>query len=151
MWLIAFKVFFTLLGLILITGGVNHELGWWRKRKWIKSEGVIVGFKEESGCEGMYYYPEIQFEGPDGATRFTSRHASAGKPRIGKSVKILMESKSGGSAEHLTLSIRHFWTLVPIVFGLILVIAGICLVRVEMPGRTPVPAPSRGTPNSSSP
>lgn len=151
MGLIAVKVIFTLLGLSLITGGVSHEISWWRRRKWIKSEGVIVGFKEESGCDDMYYYPEIQFDGPDGATRFTSRYASAGKPRIGKSVKILMENKSGGSAEHLSLSTRRLWTLAPIVFGLPFALMGIFAKPAEKRDRTLAPAPSRGAPNPDSP
>lgn len=85
--------------------------------------GVIVGYREDRD-DGVCYFPEIQLEEADGGLRFMSKYGSGKKPQIGATVNVMV-SASGESAEQITGTNRFLFTLVPLAFGLILIIVGI--------------------------
>ncbi len=114
---------FVAFGLLAITLAIVHEFTWWRRRGWSRGRGVIVGHKEHWN-DGVYYNPEIQFDGPNGVSRFVSKYGSNKKPHLGRTVDIVVD-ESGESAEHICVSNRFLPTFVPVVFGLIFIIVGL--------------------------
>ena len=114
---------FITFGLAFIALGLCHEVTWLRRRAWRRESGVVIGFTEEWN-DGVSYFPEIQYEGPHGPSRFVSKYGSSTKPHLGDTVDLVVD-QSGGSAERITATNRLLFTLVPIIFGVIFVLLGL--------------------------
>jgi len=110
-------------GLVCIAVAVAHEFTWWKRRKWRKGQGIIVGFTESRDSDGVSYYPEIQFEGPNGVTSFTSNYGSSEKPLLGRIVDIVKD-ESGNAGEQISMGNRLLFLLIPIPMGVLFIVAG---------------------------
>ena len=110
-------------GTLCVALAVWHEYSWWKRRHWSKGQGEIVGFTE-SYNDGVSYHPKIEFSGADGLTQFVSKYGSGRKPKIGKSVDLVIDEQRL-SAEEASYSNRILFTIVPILFGVILILVGI--------------------------
>ena len=102
---------------------VWHEYTWWKRRHWSKEQGTIVEFTENHDADGVNYHPKIEFSGADGLTQFISKYGSGRKPKIGKSVDLLIDEQRM-SAEQFSFSNRLLFTIVPILFGTMFIFLG---------------------------
>ncbi|MBK1884747.1 hypothetical protein JIN85_20210 [Luteolibacter pohnpeiensis] len=114
---------FIFFGTLCVALAAWHEYTWWKRRHWSNGQGRIVGFTE-SYNDGVCYYPKIEFTGADGQIQFVSIYGSGREPKIGKSVDLLVDQLSL-SAEVASLSNRLLFTIIPILFGAVFILAGI--------------------------
>ena len=114
---------FILFGVLCLLLAVWHEFTWWKRRNWSKGKGTIVGFSENYD-DGVSYHSKIEFSGAEGLTQFISTYGSGRKPRIGKSVDLLIDEKRI-SAEEYNFSNRLLFTIIPILFGAMFILLGV--------------------------
>lgn len=132
------KALFVGVGFACIAISVAHESIWWKRRKWRRGQGIIVGFTESSDSDGVMYGPEIQFEGPNGIARFTGSGTSK-KPRVGGMVDIVID-ETGNSGELLGIGNRWLGTLIPIPMGAMFLFTGFGMTLLKEDAGTDKPA-----------
>jgi hypothetical protein len=128
-WLFAEKSMFLICKILFIGAGfaciaisVANEFTWWKRRKWCRGQGIIVGFTESPDSDGVNYHPEIQFEGPNGIARFTGT-GNFRKPKVGGIVDIVID-ETGNSGEQSGMGDRWLATLFPIALAAVFLLAG---------------------------
>ncbi len=118
---IAFVVF----GLAFIALGVAHEFTWFRRRGGVAVKGVVVEIiKDHAPSEGgACYSPKIEYSIGEETRCFVSKYGASVPIPVGTLVDVLVSSE-GKEPEVLTSGNRLIFSVIPIAFGLLFIVAG---------------------------
>jgi len=107
-------LFFMLVGGLLLSAAVTHELKWLSlKRSHTFAAGKVVALVDDSELDT---HLEIEYELRGETRRFVSDYGGSTFKKIGDDVTVLVDLKNG-RAEHYSLVNRWLFTFVPAFFS----------------------------------
>ena len=109
------------IGGLLLGIGLRNELEWRRRlRHHLSITGRVIGLHpdDDGDC-----YPEIEYDFCGQTRKFRSAYSLLPTPFIGESVTIIVDNV-GENAEYFTKKTRWYFTLIPIVAGVVALAIG---------------------------
>ena len=112
----------TAIGVLLFALGLHNELQWRRRlRNHLSITGRVIDLHPDGDGD---CYPEIEYEFCGQTRKFRSAYSIMPTPFIGETVMIIVDNV-GENAEYFTIKTRWYFTLIPVVAGVVALAIGL--------------------------